>query len=152
MKGNRFLLSNFDGSPTCVAGAWVKKLEAFFLLHPVVDRKVVEIVALHLEGEANTWWFSHWSHARVSTLAEFSQKMIRIFCQRREEPSPLVEEAYTSTVTVMEEQPSCSAREEGKIVEEGDLAYTSHQGMLEFPSLVISVNPMKGCKSFMLLI
>ena len=72
MKGNRFLLSTFDGSLTCAAGAWVKKLEAFFLLHPIEDREVVAIVALHLEGEAETWWFSHGRHARVSTLADFS--------------------------------------------------------------------------------
>ena len=79
MRGNIFLLSTFDGSLTCAAKAWVMKLEAFFLLHPIVERKAVEIAVLHLEGEANTRWFSHLSHARVSTLAEFSQNMIRRF-------------------------------------------------------------------------
>ena len=52
MKGNRFLLSTFDGSLTCAAEAWVKKLEAFFLLHPVVDREAVAIAVLQIEGEA----------------------------------------------------------------------------------------------------
>ena len=32
MRGNRFILSNFDGSLTCAEKAWVMKLEAFFLL------------------------------------------------------------------------------------------------------------------------
>ena len=86
MRGNIFLLSTFDGSLSCVAEVWVKKLEAFFLLHPIVDREAIEVVALHLEDEAKTWWFSHWDHARVSTLADFSQRLIRRFGQRREEP------------------------------------------------------------------
>ena len=79
MRGNIFLLSNFDGSLTCATKAWVMKLEAFFLLHPVVEREVVEIAALHLEGEASTWWSSHVSHARVSTFSDFTQKMIKRF-------------------------------------------------------------------------
>ena len=79
------------------------KLEAFFLIHPMVDREAVEIAALHLEGEAKTWWFGHWSHARVSTPADFSQRLSRRFGQRREETSPLVEEAHASIVTFVEE-------------------------------------------------
>ena len=76
MRGNRYLLSTFDGSLTCAAEVWVKKLEAFFLLHPIVDREALEIIALHLEGEAKNWWISHLSHTRVSTLVEFSQRLI----------------------------------------------------------------------------
>ena len=102
MKVNRFLLSTFDGSLTCAAEAWVKKLEDFFLLHPVVDREVVAIAALHLEGEAKAWWFSYGRHARVSTLADFSHTLIRLFGQRRVEPSPPVEEAHACVVTIME--------------------------------------------------
>ena len=105
MRGNRFLLSTFYGSLTCAAEVWVKKLEAFFLLHLVVDKEAIEFVALHLESEAKAWWFIHWDHARVSTLVDFSQRLIRIFGQRREEPSPPIEEAHTNTVIVMEKQP-----------------------------------------------
>ena len=123
------------------------KLDAFFLLHPIVDREVVEIAVLHLEGESNTWWFSHWSHARVSTLADFSQRVIRRFGQRRKEPSPPTEEAYTDTVTTLEEKPSCSTVEEDNIVEKGDLFSKSHQCMLELPFLVILANHMKGSTS-----
>ena len=78
-------------------------LEAFFLLHPIVYREAVEITMLHLEGEAKNWWISHLSHTRVSTLADFSQRMIRRFGQKREESSPLVDEACTSTIETMEE-------------------------------------------------
>ena len=109
MKGNRFLLSTFDGSLTCAVEAWVKKLEAFFLLHPIVDRETISIAALHLDGEAKTWWFSHGMHARVSTLADFSQMLIRRFGKRREETSPPAEEAHTSAVTIMERHPRSSA-------------------------------------------
>ena len=67
IKGNRVLLSTFYGSSN--ARTWVRKLEAFFLLHPVARKEAVEISALHLEGEAYDWWCSHLSHARVKTLA-----------------------------------------------------------------------------------
>ena len=38
MRGNIFLLSTFDASLTCAAEDWLMKLEAFFLLHPIVYR------------------------------------------------------------------------------------------------------------------
>ena len=74
MRGNRFVLTTFYGSLKCAEKTWVMKLEAFCLLHPVVEREVVEIATLHLEGEANVWWFNHLSHSRVSTLAELSKE------------------------------------------------------------------------------
>ena len=56
MRGNRFLLSTFDGSLTCAAEVWVKKLEAFFLLHPVVERESY----LHIyDTEQQEAWL-HW--------------------------------------------------------------------------------------------
>ena len=99
IRGKRFLLSTFEGSLKCVAKTWVMKLEAFFLLHLVVEREAVEIATLHLEGEENVWWFSHLSHARVSTLSELSQRLIEAFGKERSEeerPSPPLEEAYTT--------------------------------------------------------
>ena len=152
MSGNRFLLSTFDGSLTFAAEIWVKNLEAFFLLHPVVDKKVVEIAALHLEGEANIWWIGHLSHARVSTLAEFSQRMNKIFGKRREEPSPPVDGACTNTIETMEEQPSSSTVWEAKTYEEETLAALQGaskfpQGMIKNPSLVILVNTLDGSTS-----
>ena len=59
------------------------KLDAFFLLHPVVEREVVEIAVLHLEGEENIWWFNHLSHTRVTAYANFTQRLIKKFNRRK---------------------------------------------------------------------
>ena len=72
IRGNRFLLYTFDVSLKCAAETWVMKLEAFFLLHPVVEKEAMEISVLHLKGKASSWWFSHGSHAIVLTLADFT--------------------------------------------------------------------------------
>ena len=58
-------------------------LDAFFLLHLVVEREVVEIVVLHLEGEGNIWWFSHLIHARVTAYADFTQRLIKKFDKKK---------------------------------------------------------------------
>ena len=71
------MLSTFDGLPTTIT--WVRKLEAFFLLHTVAGKEVVEILALHLEGEAYVWWCNHLSHARVKNFVEFTQRLIKTF-------------------------------------------------------------------------
>ena len=67
------------------------KLDAFFLLHPVVEKEFDEIVALHHEGEAKIWWFSHLSHARVTAYVDFTQTLIKKFDKKKSEekrPSP----------------------------------------------------------------
>ena len=46
-----FLFSTFYGSSA--TRDWARKLDAFFLLHPVVEKEVVEIAALHFEGEVD---------------------------------------------------------------------------------------------------
>ena len=90
-----------------------------------MEKEVVEILALHLEGEAHIWWFSHLSHARVYTLAKFSQELIKDFDSRiseKEESSPPLEEPCTNAVTFMEEQTPTSAVGEANPLEEGTLA------------------------------
>ena len=47
IRGNRFLLSKFDGSTKVRALA--RKLEAFFILHPVEEKEAAKVAALHLE-------------------------------------------------------------------------------------------------------
>lgn len=153
MRGNRFLLSNFDGSSTCIAKAWVMKLDAFFLLHPVVEREVVEISALHLEGKEITWWFGHLSHERVTTFADFTQRVRKIFYKEKakgEEPSPPLEVTCTSTDATREEHPLSLAVGGANTLEGGTLAAIQdvpkfHQGMPKFPLSVISVNLMGSC-------
>ena len=74
IRGNRFLLSTFDGDTS--ARAWVKKIEAFFLLHPVAEKEVVEIAALHMEDKASVWWFKPLVHSRVSSFSDFAKRLV----------------------------------------------------------------------------
>ena len=95
------MLSTFDGSSNAIT--WVRKLEAFFLLHPVAGKEAIEISTLHLEGEAYVWWCIHLSHARVKTFSEFTQRLIQNFDRERtkeEELTPL-EELCPNTITLM---------------------------------------------------
>ena len=57
----------------------MRKLEAFFLLHPVVEEEAVEIVALHMEDEASVWWFKTLVHSKVSSFVEFAQRLVKTF-------------------------------------------------------------------------
>ena len=85
------------------------KLDALFLLHLLVEREAIEIATLHLEGEAKIWWFNHLSHARVTTFAYFTQRLIKKIDKKKseeEKPSPPLEETCTNTDTTMEEHPS----------------------------------------------
>ena len=75
------MLSTFDGLST--ARTWVRKLEAFFLLHPVAGKEAIEISTLHLEGEAYDWWSSHLSHARERNFAKFIQRLVKTFDVKR---------------------------------------------------------------------
>ena len=74
-------MSTFDGNTS--ARAWVKKLEAFFLLHLVAGKEEMEIAALHMEDEASIWWFKPLVHSRVSSFAEFTQGLITTFDEER---------------------------------------------------------------------
>ena len=51
----------------------------------VEEREVVVIVALHLEGEANVWWFSDLKHARLIAYGDFTQRLIKKFDKRKPE-------------------------------------------------------------------
>ena len=52
-RHNRFYLATFDGSFSSTVKSWRRELDAFFRLHPIDERDVVQIAALHLLGEAN---------------------------------------------------------------------------------------------------
>lgn len=150
IKGNRFLLSTFDGDT--LARAWVKKLEAFFLLHQVVEKEEVEIAALHMEGEAFVWWIKPLVHSRVSSFTEFSQRLIQTFDGERTKEEKFIppgEEDCTNDVTTLEEQPSTSMDEAAIALEETTTETTQedpkvHQFMSEVP-LFISANNLREC-------
>ena len=39
------------------ASAWIQKLYAHFQLNPMVEEDALKMAILHIEGEANRWWF-----------------------------------------------------------------------------------------------
>ena len=136
----------------------MRKLKAFFLLHPVAGKEAVEISALHLEGEAYDWWCSHLSHARVETFAEFTQGLIQTFdgerAKKEEITSPL-EEACDNTVTLMEKQPHASTVGAANNFEEGTLAAlqevpNAYQDMKIFPHSVVAANSFDQCGDLLL--
>ena len=45
------------------------------MLHLVAEKEVVQIVALHLIGEANVWWFSNMEHVKVTKYSYFFHKL-----------------------------------------------------------------------------
>ena len=114
--------------------------------------EAVEVAALHLEGEANAWWFSHSSHTRVIYFLEFTQGMIRTFygeISEERNPTPPWEETSTSTVIALREQPSTPAVGAAITLEGGAFAAlqevpTSHQGMGIFPFFLIAANLSKN--------
>ena len=59
------------------------KLYDFFQLHPLAEEEAIEIVALHIEGEANDWWFGRLKHERVTVYVEFTQRLVKRFDRRK---------------------------------------------------------------------
>ena len=79
---DRFFLPTFDGSSKCTAKYWVEKLDIYVQLNHVSNMEAIKIAALHLEGEANDWWFyglSTLGHANVTSYAEFTRRLVEIF-------------------------------------------------------------------------
>ena len=50
-------IPSFDGSSQMSANAWLQKLSVYFQLNPMVEEDALKMAILHLEGEANDWWF-----------------------------------------------------------------------------------------------
>ena len=53
---DRFLLSTFSGSPTCLVGAWVKELNSYLQLHHISGDEAIRVAVLHFRGKAHAWW------------------------------------------------------------------------------------------------
>ena len=85
IRGNGFLFSTFDGVTS--GRTWEKKLEAFYLLHPVVEKEVVEMAVLHIEEETSIWWVKPLVHSRVIYFAVFVQRLIQTFDGERKRSS-----------------------------------------------------------------
>ena len=50
-------LPAFDGSSQSSANTWVKKLDVYFQLNPMVEEDALKMDILHLDGDSNEWWF-----------------------------------------------------------------------------------------------
>ena len=50
-------LPTFDGSSQSFANTWVQTLDVYFQLNPMVEEDALKMAILHLEGDANEWWF-----------------------------------------------------------------------------------------------
>ena len=77
-----FFLPTFDGTPKFTTKEWVEKLDTYFQLHKVFEIEAIKIVALHLAGEAQDWWFhgltTLGNHHIISYLA-FTKNLVERF-------------------------------------------------------------------------
>ena len=55
------------------------------MLHPLAKKEVVQIVTLHLLGEAKDLWFGHMEHAKVTKYSDFFHKLRKEFYGRKPE-------------------------------------------------------------------
>ena len=53
----KITLPYFDGSAKCTTNSWVKTIDTHFQLNPMMERDVIRMATLHLEGDASDWWF-----------------------------------------------------------------------------------------------
>ena len=83
-------LPTLDGSPQSSANTWVQKLGVYFQLNPMVEEDALKMTILHLEGDANEWWFhglKNLCHDQVKTYGEFIDRVLDIFEQKDPELS-----------------------------------------------------------------
>ena len=71
-------LPTFDGSSQSSANTWVQKLDVYVQLNPMVEKYALKMAILHLEGDANEWWFhglKTLDHYQVKTYGEFIDRL-----------------------------------------------------------------------------
>ena len=82
---SRFHLPTFDGSLNSLAKSWVEKLNIYFHLNQMAEMEAIKVATLHLDGEAQDWWFHGMvtlGHSTVTTYAKFTQRLIERFDRR----------------------------------------------------------------------
>jgi hypothetical protein len=63
----------------------VQKLDTYFQLNPMAETDAIKLATLHLEGEADDWWYHGMStlgHAHIVTYAEFTGRLVHRFERR----------------------------------------------------------------------
>ena len=79
---DRFLLSTFDGSPTCSAKAWVEELDTFLQQHQISEDEAIRVVVLHFGGKAYAWWIFEYftlKNTNTSYYVKFIKTLVEIF-------------------------------------------------------------------------
>ena len=75
----------FDGSSNSSAKSWVEKLDIYFQLNQMSETEAIKVATLHLDGEAQDWWFhgmTKLGHSTVTTYAQFTKRVIERFDRR----------------------------------------------------------------------
>ena len=60
----------------------MQKLDVYFQLNPIVEEDALKMAILHLEGDANEWWFhglKNLGHDQVKTYRYFIDRILEIF-------------------------------------------------------------------------
>ena len=69
---------------------WIQKLYAHFQLNPMVEEDALKMAILHIEGEANRWWFHGINtlvHDHISSYEYFSKALVKRFNRKYPELS-----------------------------------------------------------------
>ena len=104
----RFLLSTFDGSPTCSARAWVEELDSYLQQHHISEDEAIKVAALHFGGKAYAWWIFEYFYLKNennSSYARFTKTLVERFDGKKFETHvvKLNKPKQTKTLHVMEE-------------------------------------------------
>eukprot|EP00253_Pinus_taeda_P016285 PITA_16285 len=82
---SRFHFPTFEGSTNSSAKSWVEKLDIYFQLNQILEEEAINVATLHMEGEAQDWWFHEMvtlGHSTVTTYAEFTRRLMERFDRR----------------------------------------------------------------------
>ena len=72
-------LPTFYGSSQFFSNTWAQKLDVYFQLNPMVEEDALKMAILHLDGDANEWWFhglKNLGHDQVKTYGEFFDSVL----------------------------------------------------------------------------
>ena len=75
-------IPSFDVSSQISASVWIQKLDVYFQLNPMVEEDALKMPILHLEGEANDWWFhgiTTLGHDNIASYEYFSKELVERF-------------------------------------------------------------------------
>ena len=75
-------LQNFDGGAKSSSRAWIQKLDTYFHLNPMKEADAIRFATLHLEGDAQEWWYHGLitlGHIDITSYQEFTQRLLERF-------------------------------------------------------------------------